>query len=93
MGKACQIVSFIWLWFTDIFTTVTTTKMTSETTVTQVSMSSPGDPKLRTEVSFNVKDFNISQSTTITTERNLNVKSGKHLIYNSVLTKTGSTCI
>lgn len=102
LRKPSSIVSFILLCFTDIVTTVTISELTSETSVTQISMSTPESPKLGTKASLTDNDFNISQSTTlghevlstdensnisqrttITTGRNLNVKTSKHL-YNSV---------
>lgn len=62
MEKTCWIVFSIWLCFTDIHTTVTTTIMLTETT--QIGMSNPESPTLRTGVSFTRIDVNISQSTT-----------------------------
>lgn len=68
MGKACSIVSLMWLCFTDIGTTVAISEMTSKTSVTQISMRTPGRPTLVTEVSFADNYFNSSQSTTLKNE-------------------------
>lgn len=81
MGKACSIVSFICLCFTDIGTTVAISEMTSKASVTQVSMRTPRSPTLVTEVSFANNYFNISQSTTLknevlSTDENSNISQG-----------------